>query len=898
MKKNICSHLRPSLWLHLFALPLILGLVCSAVKANPPLLLSKSTSTRAIALESVTFRSEPFSPKATLPFPWPDGRTRIMLFAVNVFGNDTSVVTANAEDESHRRYVLPVEYVGQLPGLEWLSMIIVKLGDDLGEVGDVLVQITSHGVASNRVRIGIGRIGGGLTDDNGAGPTPGQPPAYTISGKINDGSAQLEGVSVTLTGNGQTRTVLTDVNGNYSFTGLPLGANFTITPSKTNYLFNPASQAIGSLCSDQVVTFTGVRLTNRLSGRVTTTDGEAIPGVVMALSQAKSAITATGPDGIYYFDNLPNGTTYTVTATKPHYNFNPATQVIYLTTDQTANFTASVGNYIISGKVTEGSTPMAGVLVKLEGSQTGATTTDLNGAYSFSVKALGNYTVTPSQSFYSFGPSSIAINSISSNQTADFTPARTDQNYVLEFDGSQQTVDYGEFWKEGVEYGQFFYEFWAMPGQKTETRYLISDGYGGAHAILFGFGYIGSDGRYTFTGNVYNGISSGIPFSSDEGPAPFEWGHFAVGWDGEYIVTYFNGVPVGKTAFKGPRRTSGVFNGGGRLLLGGSDHQNVIGRIAQVRAYEGVNPRAVQGSLTSFIPQTVFGAERLAQAPPSLLSNFFRPSPMVADLSVGFPAGTPHSGRLRGVGFGITDDRSTYPLPKYVLDPTAPSFSLTQAPQAPAVMVDTPARVPDGARVFDSFSRKNSTYAFDGSGGIGSTEGGSAGPQLWQHTGATNPFGLLNGRVVSLLSSFFDLTWVSPGDGPANLDIRVDRKPGPNGSGVNTGIAFRVVDGRNFFFAHTQGEKGEEVTVGYYENGVEIRFAFREAVPPDWTTLRVVTLANGSIKVYAEHLSQSTLIFSGTSPLFANVKNAGLWNWRVGHALDNRWDNFMIFDAQ
>ena len=117
-------------------------------------------------------------------------------------------------------------------------------------------------------------------------------------------------------------------------------------------------------------------------------------------------------------------------------------------------------------------------------------------------------------------------------------------SHVLEFDGAPKTVDYSMplpddynlFWPDGVEYGHFFWEFWAMPGHNASGTYLISDGYGGAHAILFGvlnFGTI--PGRYQLGGNVWNG-SFLTSFGSDEGPAPNEWGtpRRWVGWRQHY----------------------------------------------------------------------------------------------------------------------------------------------------------------------------------------------------------------------------------------------------------------------------------------------------------------------------------------------------------------------------
>src|SRR5947209_11556636 len=138
-------------------------------QVSAPVLISETTSTRAIALESVKFTREPFSPNST--YAWgADQRTRVILFALNLNlqpNEDSSVVTADAEDASHQHHNLKVEYVGPVPLQEWMSAVVLRLSDDLGDVGDVLVRISYHGINSNRVRIGIGHLGGGLPDEIG-----------------------------------------------------------------------------------------------------------------------------------------------------------------------------------------------------------------------------------------------------------------------------------------------------------------------------------------------------------------------------------------------------------------------------------------------------------------------------------------------------------------------------------------------------------------------------------------------------------------------------------------------------------------------------------------------------------------------------------------------------------
>src|ERR1700730_4370611 len=91
----------------------------TAVQAatNPPVLLSDSASTRAIALESVTLKPEPFAPTASTQFSV-DNRTRVALFAMNLdvlAGEDLTAFSADAEDAAHNHYPLNVEFVGQVP---------------------------------------------------------------------------------------------------------------------------------------------------------------------------------------------------------------------------------------------------------------------------------------------------------------------------------------------------------------------------------------------------------------------------------------------------------------------------------------------------------------------------------------------------------------------------------------------------------------------------------------------------------------------------------------------------------------------------------------------------------------------------------------------------------------
>ncbi|HWS85402.1 MAG TPA: heme-binding protein [Pyrinomonadaceae bacterium] len=150
----------------------------SRAQSASPVLVSQAGSTRAVAVEASTRVPEPFAPTAPVRFG-ADGRTRVMLFAMNLHlapGEDATAVTADAEDASRQRYALAVEHVGPVPGQEWMTSIVVRLNEQLAaDAGDVLVRVTYKGAPSNRVRVGLGHVGGGPPDDPGSVPTPATP---------------------------------------------------------------------------------------------------------------------------------------------------------------------------------------------------------------------------------------------------------------------------------------------------------------------------------------------------------------------------------------------------------------------------------------------------------------------------------------------------------------------------------------------------------------------------------------------------------------------------------------------------------------------------------------------------------------------------------------------------
>ena len=603
---------------------------------KPLVLISEANSTRAIAFESVTFRREPF----TLSSPFAsDGRTRIMVFALNLGlapNEDASAITADLETASHTHYPLRVEYAAPLSSLPWLSSIILRLSDDLVDTGDVLIGLTLHGLKSNRVRIGIGELGGGPPDDPGSGPT--LAPPYMLTGRvIAANGAGLSGVTLALSGD-QVQAITTDESGSFSFLINTFG-NYTLSATRAFFDLTPPIRSFSNLSNNvSNINFSAVRQTHNVSGNIVDNHNNPLAGISVTLSDSNNVAIGTittNSAGGYVFSNLPAGFDYRLTpAPTTLLAFSPQS-ISVLDRDLVLNFVSAPRRYTISGRVVDSNNAgVGGISLILSGSETAKTKSDGNGNYSLPATVLGNYTVTAAieQDYCTFAPVSQSVVSLIGdkvfNYNVTFKPL-PDPQQVLEFDGAQKTVDYGNFWPAFTELGPFFWEFWAMPGNDAGATYMLSDGYGGLHALLFGFSNLSASefGRYEMSGNLNDGLSGSahiFSFGSDSGPVPGEWGHLAVGWDGQHIITYFDGVPVGKTPYALPRQSTGIGNGAGRLLIGGSDHANFHGRIAQVRGYEGSNPRMSRSVEASFAPQTVFSREG------NLLSYYFSAAPTVA----------------------------------------------------------------------------------------------------------------------------------------------------------------------------------------------------------------------------------------------------------------------------
>ncbi len=149
-----------------------LGLAQAPVDA--PVLISEDTSTRALAVEPATLRTNRV-PLTGEPLWHAAEGVRVTLFVTNLDlmpGEGANAFRADAETASGRRYNLPVESIRQMRSMDWIHAVTLTLNPELGDAGDVLVRLNWRGMASNRVRLSVGHIGGVISDDLGAVPTP------------------------------------------------------------------------------------------------------------------------------------------------------------------------------------------------------------------------------------------------------------------------------------------------------------------------------------------------------------------------------------------------------------------------------------------------------------------------------------------------------------------------------------------------------------------------------------------------------------------------------------------------------------------------------------------------------------------------------------------------------
>jgi len=471
---------------------------------------------------------------------------------------------------------------------------------------------------------------------------------------------------------------------------------------------------------------------------------------------------------------------------------------------------------------------------------------------------------------------------------------------VIYVDGFAQHINHGNYWFPG---GTALTNTmrWEAIGQGdpwNPSGYIIADGYGGSHALLFS----GTSGNITFFDGVIQQI---VTFGGDDTPPPGVFSHVQVAitpdaFGNSWIGVWVNGVPIGQTIVPGgaspwTRVTAGI--GSGTLYIGGSSHSNYKGYIAQIRGYDNVAAIDIAWN-QAFIPQRFFGGQDINAVPCTFLASYMNPLlGITPDLSAGYDSNggfttkTQHPGYPYNVtGLAQIDQGeqgnqppSAYPLPSIRYVQNAP-FDANYI-ETPPSRGFTPTPPPPGCKLFDSFSRPDQTYFHSAAPDIGSIEFSSFGPvQAWRtaYPGNQPPFTpqyvmLFNRSPIWIAN---EPVWMYVQNDSPDMDVRGTRRNtvGTSSDG-QIGLAFRVQDDNN-------GWAGIYINI-IGNNGVLLASEFRLftiiagianlvasapiAANDPWQILSVTTVGN-TITLYADGVQQIQVI----DPTFNTALGCGI----------------------
>ena len=227
-----------------------------------------------------------------------------------------------------------------------------------------------------------------------------------VSGAVTIEGTGLEGVTVSLTGEGADLSVVTNAAGQWTFTRLHAGSYAVgISGFDTDeYGFDETSANVTvALKETATVDFDGIMLrTAGIAGQVSI-EGEPLAGITITVNgRGEEHIATTDAAGNYAIDRLHAGD-YTVTISgfdTDEYEFEPTVHSVSVGLRETADIGFDgimLRTVEIMGTVTTDGEPLAGVTVTISGGradETAVKTTDMEGAYSFDRLHAGDYTVT------------------------------------------------------------------------------------------------------------------------------------------------------------------------------------------------------------------------------------------------------------------------------------------------------------------------------------------------------------------------------------------------------------------------------------------------------------------------------------------------------------------------
>lgn len=373
-----------------------------------------------------------------------------------------------------------------------------------------------------------------------------------------------------------------------------------------------------------------------IRGRVVNS-GVGFPGVVVHLR--KPVVLATAPDtnqsilddavlvgvtttdneGSFVFNSLDEDATYEVVPLKLNYTFTPENFVLpYLNASKSVFFRATIASYTISGIVTDGQFPMAGLKVLLSGSKNTYVLTDTDGNYSFTVLGGGTYTVKPTLTNYTFAPTERVYNSLSANQSAqDFTGTlnkHTISGVVkvgtaglagvtmtlgspgLDFTPRKMTTDAaGAFSFTGVPAGR---TYTVTPAKTYYSFTPATRTYTGLNADQTATNFVATLKTYTIGGTVKVGtaVLPGVTMKlTSPSPAGFTPRVVTTGATGTYS---FANLPAGRTYYITPAKINYFFTPATRTYTNLTANQTTANFTATLKTYSITGTVTLSGTTT------------------------------------------------------------------------------------------------------------------------------------------------------------------------------------------------------------------------------------------------------------------------------------------------------------
>lgn len=265
--------------------------------------------------------------------------------------------------------------------------------------GSYSITAGGSGYVSQTVGVSVGPAAS-MTQNWSLSPLPG-----SISGRVTDATTGLaaSGATVSYGAGGVTVSATSDLNGNYTLSGVQEGS-YTVTASGSGFASQWASVTVGP-GSAVTQNYALVPLAGTISGKVTDAGTAAsISGASVTFTAAGVARSATtDASGMYSVSDVPAPGTYALTVIAAGYSTQTASVPVNRGGVATANFAMQLLPGSITGQVTDARTaaPINGATVSYVVNGSAITsTTDGRGNYILSNVPPGSYAVTGAASGY------------------------------------------------------------------------------------------------------------------------------------------------------------------------------------------------------------------------------------------------------------------------------------------------------------------------------------------------------------------------------------------------------------------------------------------------------------------------------------------------------------------